>query len=74
MTKMALLYLSVQRPKPAQDLKTPGAAVLSLGRFGCSGQGFPRIRAKQGCHQTPMGEGGADTVEQLVFGLHGLPV
>lgn len=47
---MALVYLSVQ------GLKTQGAAVLSLGRFGCRGQGFPRMRAKQDSHQTPMGE------------------
>lgn len=70
---MALVHLSVQRPKPVQGLKTPGAAVLSVGRFGCRGQEFPRMRAKQGSHQTPAG-GEADAVEQLILGPHDLSI
>jgi len=50
-----------------------GAAVLSLGRFGCRGWGSPRTRAKQGSHQSPVG-GEADAVKQLIFAPHDLPI
>lgn len=49
-------------------LINPGAADLFLGRFGCSGHGSPRTRAK-----SLVGEE-VNAVEQLVFAPHNLPI
>lgn len=56
-----------------QGLINPGAAILFLGTFGCRGLRSPRMGAKQGSHQSPVGEE-VDAVEPLIFASHDVAI